>query len=73
MIETQNARDHMFLSWKTFERLQITVYSVNECVKYLLNSGLQFVLTEKFNQNIVEEQTEVNRGNFLGGMIIQRY
>ena len=52
---SQNARDPMFLSSQTFEGLQITVYSVTERVKYLLNSGLKFVLTEKFNQDVVEE------------------
>ena len=51
----QNARDRMFLSWPTSKGLQITVYSVAESVKYLLNSVLKFVPTEKFNQDVVEE------------------
>ena len=59
---SQNARDRMFLSWQTFEGLQITVYSITECVKYLLNSGLKFVLTEKFNQDVVEEYFGRQRG-----------
>ena len=59
---SQNARDPMFLSSQTFEGLQITVYSVTERVKYLLNSGLKFVLTEKFNQHVVEEHFGRQRG-----------
>ena len=51
----KNARDCMFLSWQMFVRWQITVYSVTEWVKYILNSGLKFVQTKKLNQDVVEE------------------
>ena len=47
----QNARERMFLSWQTFEGIQITVYSL----MYLLQNGVNFVLSEKFNQDVVEE------------------
>ena len=60
---SQSARDRMFLSWETFEGLQITVWSVVECVKYLLNSGLKFVLIEKFNQDVVDEYFNRKRGS----------
>ena len=59
---SQNARVCMFLSWQTFERLQIIVYSVTGYVKYLLNSSLKFVLREKFNQDVVEEYFGRQRG-----------
>ena len=52
---TQNARERMFLSWQTYEGLRITVYSVIEATKFLLLQGMPFVLTEKFNQDVVEE------------------
>ena len=52
---TKNARERMFLSWQTYEGLQITVYSVVEATKFLLENGMNFVLTEKFNQDVVEE------------------
>ena len=56
-----------FLTGKHFRELQITVYSVTECLKYLLNSGLKLFLTEKFNQDVAEEyfgrQREFGRRN----------
>ena len=52
---TQNARERMFLSWQTFEGIQITVYSLIEATRYLLQNGVNFVLSEKFNQDVVEE------------------
>ena len=42
---TANARAKMFVSWQTHEGLQITVYSI---IKYLLQEGMEYVLTEKF-------------------------
>ena len=45
----------MFLSYQTYEGLQITVLSVIETVSYLLKNGMSFVLTEKFNQDCVED------------------
>ena len=59
---TQNARDRMFLSWQTCEGLQITVHSTIEAVKFLLEAGMSFVLTERFNQDIVEEYFGRHRG-----------
>ena len=34
---TDNAKARMFLSWQTYEGLQITVYSLIEVCKFLLN------------------------------------
>ena len=45
----------MFLSLQTYEGLQITVYSVIEVTKFLLSKGMAFVLSNRFNQDIVEE------------------
>ena len=33
-------------SWQTDEGLLITAKSLTECVKYLLNNGMKYVLTE---------------------------
>jgi hypothetical protein len=52
---TTNARAKMFLSWQTYEGLQITTYSVIEATKFLLNEGTEYVLTERFCQDPVEE------------------
>ena len=52
---TQNARSKIFLSWQTFEGFEITTYSVIEVVKFLLSEGMEFVLTERFCQDPIEE------------------
>ena len=48
-------RQKMFLSLQTYEGLQMTVYSVIEVTKFLLSKGMAFVLTNCFNQDVVEE------------------
>ena len=45
---TKNARSRMFISWQTYEGLQISVYSLIEATKFLLTEGFEFVLTERF-------------------------
>ena len=45
----------MFLSHQTYEGILITANSVIECVKFLLQDGMKFVLTERFNQDVAEE------------------
>ena len=52
---SKNARSRMFLSWQTYEGFQITVYSAIEATKFLLHEGMEFVLTERFCQDPVEE------------------
>ena len=52
---TQNARSRMFLSWQTYEGYKITVHSAIEATKFLLQEGMEFVLTERFCQDPVEE------------------
>ena len=51
----QNARSKMFISWQTHEGFKITVYSVIEATKFLLQEGMDFVLTERFCQDSLEE------------------
>ena len=52
---TQNARNRMFLSWQTYEGFCISVHSAVEVTKFLLHEGFEFVLTEWFCQDPVEE------------------
>lgn len=49
---TQNARSRMFISWQTYEGFKI---SAIEATKFLLQEGMQFVLTERFCQDPTEE------------------
>ena len=51
---TKSQKAAMQISHQTLEGLEITTKSVCECVKYCLNNGVSFVLTEKFNQDPIE-------------------
>lgn len=52
---SQSERDKMFLSHQTYKGIIITVNSMIEATKYLLTSGVPFILTDRFNQDILEE------------------
>ena len=58
-------RNRMFLSRQTYEGLKITTKSVIEASKYLINNGIPWVLTSRFNQDNVEETFGLHRS--LGG------
>ncbi|XP_033739584.1 uncharacterized protein LOC117326894 [Pecten maximus] len=45
----------MLLSYQTLEGLRISVKSITECVRLMLNEGAQFILTHAFNQDPLEE------------------
>ena len=40
---SRNARSNMFISWKTFEGLKITVHSIIEAVKFLLQHHVKYL------------------------------
>ena len=48
---TDNNRANMFITWQTFEGIKITTYSSIELIKFLLNAGCPYVLTECFRQD----------------------
>lgn len=60
--EVKSAQTKMFISDQTYEGLKITCNSVVELVKYLLTAGMPFVLTEKFNQDVLEQHFGRHRG-----------
>ena len=45
----------MFLSRQTYEGFQVTVQSTIESTKFHLGEGMDYVLTERFCQDPVEE------------------
>ena len=51
----ETARSKMFISWQKFEGFQVTVYSAIDAVKFLLAEGVEFVLSERFCQDPLEE------------------
>ncbi|CAB4003670.1 Hypothetical predicted protein [Paramuricea clavata] len=48
-------RGKMFLSPQTYERFKISVYSHVEAIQFLLEKGFQYVLTERFMQDVLED------------------
>ena len=51
----------MFIPWEIFEGIKISIYSLFEVVKFLLENGASFVFTEKFNQDSLEEYSQKHR------------
>ena len=51
---TQKDRQKMFISWQTYEGLKITVNSIIEVVQFLLQHEVNYVLTERFCQDPLE-------------------
>ena len=52
---TADQKARMFISLQTFEGLQISVNSLVECTKFLLQNGVKYVLTERYMQDCLEE------------------
>jgi hypothetical protein len=47
----------MFLSTQTYEGLKISIYFHIEGIQFLLAQGYQYVLSERFMQDVIEETT----------------
>ena len=62
---TRRGKEKMFISAQTYEGLRITVSSILEIIPFLLENGLDFVLTEKFNQDCLEQSFGTHRS--MGG------
>ena len=45
----------MFLSWQTHEGIKMMAHSAIEATKFLLQEGTEFVLTERFCQDPLED------------------
>jgi len=52
----------MFISWQAFEGFKITSYSTIEVVHLLLQEGFDYVFTERFCQDVLEEYFGYQRG-----------
>ena len=48
-------RGKMFLSSQTYEDLQISVHCHIEAIQFLLQQGFQYVLSERFMQDVLED------------------
>ena len=61
-------RGKMFLSVQTYNGLKISVNSHVEVIKFLLGQGFQYVLTERFMQDVLEDYL-VTREPRVGDLI----
>jgi len=65
MARSVVVRDHENIWGQTYEGYNVTVHSVIEATKFLLQEGMEFVLTERFSQDPVEKyfgkQREIGR------------
>jgi hypothetical protein len=52
---SSDERQRMFISAQTYEGLKIAVYSHIEAITFLLSKGFQYVLTERFMQDVLED------------------
>ena len=52
----------MFLSSQTYEGLKISSYSHMEIIPFLLGEGFEYVFTERFMQDVVEDYFGHQRG-----------
>ena len=52
---TDDARGKMFLSLQTYEGLKISVHSHIEAIRFLLENGFEYVLSERFMQDVLED------------------
>ena len=62
---TPKEKEKMFISHQTYEGLQITVSSMIEIIKFCLDNGFDYVLTNRFMQDILEEYFGLHRS--MGG------
>ena len=60
-VFSKSEKAAMQLSHQTLEGLEITVKAVVECIKFCLNEGMPYVLTERFNQDPVEQHFVIHR------------
>ena len=52
---TDKDKSKMFISWQTYEGIQMSVHSTSVVVKFLLKEGMEYVLTERFCQDTIEQ------------------
>ena len=51
----------MFISWQTYERIQITVHSLKEVCRFLLEHGVQYILSERVCQDDLKKYLRIQR------------
>ena len=62
----------MFLSQQTYEGLKISAYSYVEAIQFLLSKGFQYVLPERFMQDVLEDVLVIKGAKAEGLITPQR-
>ncbi|KAH3859782.1 hypothetical protein DPMN_102605 [Dreissena polymorpha] len=52
---TKTQRANMLLSYQTLEGIKLAIHAISSCVKFLLEEGADYVLTNRFNQDPLEQ------------------
>ena len=70
-----DARARMFISQQTYRGLKITVSSIVQVVQFLLSEGMEYVLSERFCQDLLEEYfgRQRERGRFNDNPTLQAF
>ena len=50
-----DVRGKMFISIQTYKGLKISIYAHIEAIQYLLGEGFEYVLSERFMQDVLED------------------
>ena len=69
---SQAVRQKMFLSQQTHEGLKISAYSHVEVFQFLLSKGFQYVLPERFMQDVLEDVLVIKGAKAEGLITPQR-
>ena len=51
---TSDDRAKMFIAWQAYKGIKLTVHSSIELTRFLLNNDIEFVLSERYSQDILE-------------------
>ena len=72
---TPDDRAKMFISQQTYSGIKVSVNSIIEVAKFLISEGLEFVLSEKFCQDPLEEYFghQRARGRYSDNPDLQRF
>lgn len=74
-VFSDDARARMFISQQTYKGMKITVHSLIQAVKFLLSEGMEYVLSERFCQDLLEEYFghQRERGRFNDNPTVQAF
>ncbi len=72
---SDDARARMFISQQTYKGMKITVNFLIQVVKFLISEGMEYVLSERFCEDLLEEYfgRQRERGRFSDNPTVQAF